>query len=183
MSALESSISDSREWFALYVRTKWERNVAHHLNDKGFETYVPCLLVRRKWQDRTKSIEVPLFSNYVFCRFDPRHRFPIITTPEVHSIVGIGKNPTPIPDEEIRAIQRVIKNGQSVESVERMIVPGERVVVVSGPLTGLRGIVLRVKNTWHLVVSITLLQRGVKTEILRDAIESLENRGPRSETA
>jgi transcription antitermination factor NusG len=161
-------------WFALFVRTKYERTVDKTLNDKGYETYVPCCAVRRKWADRIKTAQVPLFPNYVFCRFDPAHRFPIVSTPEVYSVVGAGKTPTPIPDEEIAAIRRVVLSGTGIIA-SSTFEPGEPVVVVSGPLRGLQGTVVRVRNEWRLVVMVSLLQRGVATEISRDDVKSVRD--------
>jgi transcription antitermination factor NusG len=163
------------QWFALFVRTKFERTIGRILSEKGFETYVPCQSVERKWADRIKLVDVPLFTNYVFCRFDSRHRFPVVSTPEVYSIVGIGKNPTPISDEEIASVQKIVQYGTSVKpaTFASAIAPGERVTVVSGPLTGVQGTVVRVKNKWRLVVLVSLLRRGVAAEINRDALRPI----------
>jgi transcription antitermination factor NusG len=158
------------KWFALFVRTKYERTIGQTLIDKGYETYVPSRVVERKWADRIKTAHVPFFPNYVFCRFDPSNRLPIVSTPEVYSVVSAGRNPTPIPDEEISAIQRLVSAGTNVMAADTMYHAGERVVVVSGPLSGLQGTVVRVKNDCRLVVMVTLLQRGVATEISRDIV-------------
>ena len=159
-------------WFALFVRTKHERTIEKTLIEKGYETYVPCRAVERKWADRTKAAQVPLFPNYVFCRFNPADRFPVVSTPEVYSVVGAGRMPTAIPDEEIDGIRRIILSATSMTSMSSLE-PGEPVVVVSGPLSGLRGSVIRVRNEWRLVVMISLLQRGVATEISREHVKSL----------
>jgi transcription termination/antitermination protein NusG len=163
------------EWFALFVRTKHERTIQQILTDKGYEAYVPSLTVQRKWADRLKVVEVPLFPNYVFCRFNSKDRFPVVSTPEVYSVVGSGKSPLPIPDEEIHAIKRVVQSGAHVQSANAPLEAGELVTVISGPLTGLNGTVVRVKNSWCLVVTVTLLQRGVATEISRDAVRVIRH--------
>jgi transcription antitermination factor NusG len=160
-------------WFALYVRTKYERTIGQSLRDKGFETYIPCVPSERQWKDRRKTVEVSLFPNYVFCRFDLSDRFLILTTPEVYFIVGSGRQPVSIPDEQIASIERVVLHGTAVEALDAMH-EGKRVAVVSGPLTGLEGIVVKIKNADRLVVNITLLQRAVATEISRDAVQVIQ---------
>lgn len=168
---MPSLACDNLHWFALFVRTRYERSVQQNLCNKGYEAYFPCRQINRKWADRIKAAEVPLFPNYVFCRFDPQHRFPIVITPEVYSIIGIGKAPTPIPDEEIDAVKRVVQHGDAVEATAQMIEPGERVRVVSGGLRGLQGTVVKTKGVWRLVIMVTLLQRGVAVEIDREVVQ------------
>src|SRR5690349_9027251 len=93
--------ANALEWFALYVRSKYERTVGARLQEKGYETYLPVRDEVRKWADRTTVVQAPLFPNYVFCRLDIRYRMPIIVTPDVYGIVGLRSAPTPIPSEQI----------------------------------------------------------------------------------
>ena len=158
----------------MFVRTKFERTVGRILLEKGYEAYVPCQYEKRKWMDRIKITEVPLFPNYVFCRFAPEHKLPILTTPDVYSIVGAGKHPTPVPFEEIYAVQRMLQSGVSLEAAH-VVGAGEPVRVIAGPLKGLEGTVMKIKNSWRLVVTVTLLQRGVAAEISRDDVERFRN--------
>jgi transcription antitermination factor NusG len=163
-------VSTSRDeaWFALYVRTKYEQTVGRLLQDKGYAAYVPCVCSERQWADRHKTVQVPLFPNYVFCRFDPYERLPVLMTPEVYFVVGNGKRPVSIPDEHLEAVRRIVLYGRSVESCP--VQNGQHVSVVSGPLTGLEGVVVRIRNSDRLVVSIDLLQRAVATEFDRSAV-------------
>ena len=59
-------------WYALYVRPRFEKLVHYQLAEKGYETFFPTYISRRKWSDRVKSLCLPLFPGYVFCRFDIR---------------------------------------------------------------------------------------------------------------
>src|SRR2546426_11705158 len=102
-------------WFAIQVRTSKERTVTHLLQNRDYECFLPLSRSRRRWSDRIKEFEVPLFSGYLFCRFDLLHRLPILQTPGVRGIVGIGKTPVPVPDEEIAVIQRVVDSGVSAQ--------------------------------------------------------------------
>src|SRR4029077_14794699 len=92
-------------WFALQTKSRCEHVVATQLRGKGYESFLPLYKSRRHWSDRVKELELPLFPGYLFCRFDPSQRLPILTTPGVIQIVGIGKTPIPIDDNEIAAIQ------------------------------------------------------------------------------
>src|SRR2546422_10613255 len=102
-------------WYGLRTKSRFEKVAAASLAYKGYEHYLPCYRQRRRWSDRTAVIEAPLFPGYVFCRFDPAQRIGILTIPGVVSVVGIGKNPAPIPSDEIAAIETVLKSGLQSE--------------------------------------------------------------------
>lgn len=151
-------------WFALQTRYRSENLVATQLRGKGYEPFLPVCKSRRRWSDRVKELELPLFPGYLFCRFNPLDRLPILVTPGVLQIVGTGKTPIPIDDAEISAIQITIQSG-----VARQPWPfpqvGQRVRVEYGPLQGLEGVLLSFKGSHRLVLSVTLLQRSVAVEI------------------
>ena len=91
------------QWFALRVKSRSEKTVAMMAQNKGFEEFVPLYQSRRRWSDRMKSLELPLFPGYVFCRLNVERRMPLLTIPGVLHFVGIGRTPMPIEDAEIGA--------------------------------------------------------------------------------
>jgi transcription antitermination factor NusG len=115
------------------------------------------------------ELERPLFPGYVFCRFDPIHRLPILTTPGVVSIVGVGKEPAPISDSEVEAIQVVLRSGCAAGPCP-FLREGQRVRVNRGSLEGLEGILIQKKSEWRVVVSVTMFQRSVSVAIDREWI-------------
>src|SRR6185436_4133073 len=100
----------THSWYALRTKSKFEKASAVSLANKGYQAYLPCYRQRRRWTDRVTEIEFPLFPVYVFCRFDVMKRLPILTTPGIVSVVGIGKLPVAIPDDEIFAVQTILKS-------------------------------------------------------------------------
>lgn len=154
-------------WFALQIKAGHERATALMLRHKGYEEFLPLCKVKRRWSDRIKEIQVPLFPGYLFCQFSPHVGAPIITTPGVIRIVGIGKTPVAVSDEEISAVQRLVKSGLNTQPWPYLRV-GQTVRIESGPLEDLEGIVLVIKNHHRLIVSVSLLQRSVAVEIDRD---------------
>ena len=142
------------------------------LSGKGYDQYLPLYHSRRRWSDRAKDLDLPLFTGYLFCRFDLQVRLPILTTPGVISIVGSGKIPVAIPDREIDAIQTLIRSGLHLQPWPQLVV-GSRVVIEKGPLKGLEGVALDVKKKFRLFVSVPLLQRSVSVEIDREWVRPL----------
>ncbi len=151
-------------WFALQVRPNAERSVAQALRAKGYEEFVPTYQARRRWSDRWREIELPLFAGYVFCRFDPHTRLPVLVTPGVASVVGFGKIPHPLEDREIDDLRAVIRSGLSARPWPYLKV-GERVRLRDGPLAGVEGVLLDIRPSRRLVLSVELLQRSVAVEV------------------
>lgn len=160
------------KWYALRVRSRHEQVVAKHLSSRGYESFLPTYKNRRRWSDRFKEIEVPLFAGYVFCQFDMLNRLPILTIPGVVHVVGIGKNPVPIDESEIAAIQASIKCGLPRQPWPFLRV-GDRVRIEHGPLCGVEGILLRSAGHQRLVLSVSLLQRSVAVQINEEWIRPL----------
>jgi transcription antitermination factor NusG len=152
-------------WFALNTKLRYEEFVAKHLSNKGYEVLLPVYQCRRRWSDRVKKFELPLFPGYLFCRFDSMDRLPIVTTPGMIQIVGFGKTPVPVDDSEIAAIQRAASSDLAREPWPYLQV-GEKVRVECGALRGVEGILLNTKGGGHrLILSVTLLQRSVAVEV------------------
>ena len=102
-------------WYALLVPHQHEKKVASALRAKGLVEFLPLYRARREWSDRTKEFELPLFPQYVFCRFQLGTHRDVVTTRGVRFIVGTAGKPIPIPDEEIAALQTIIASGLPVE--------------------------------------------------------------------
>lgn len=161
-------------WFALRVKSRAEKMVATMARNKGFEELLPVYQRRNQWSDRTKTVEMPLFPGYVFCKLNPESRLPLLTIPGVLHFVGIGKIPVPIEESEIRAIRRAIQCGLSTEPWP-FLEAGQRVRLESGPLSGLEGVLIEAKRDQRLVVSVTLLRRSVAVGIERHWVRPLDN--------
>jgi transcription antitermination factor NusG len=157
-------VTTGTPWFGLHIKSNFEKVAATILEAKGLEVYFPTFRSRRRWSDRVKEIDQPLFPGYLFCRFDPYNRLPILVTPGVLSIVGVAKTPAPIEEDEIRAVRRIVNSGLAARPWPFLQV-GQRVLIEKGPLTGTEGILLNFKNRFRIVVSISLLQRSIAAEI------------------
>lgn len=157
-------VAHSYPWFALHVRTRHEGSVAAFLQGMGYEEFLPLCQCRRRWSDRTIQIEVPLFPGYLFCRFEPQNRLPILKIPGVIQVVGIDRQPIPVDETEIKAIRTLVASGIPNQPWPFLEV-GKKVRIEFGPLSGLEGILLEIKGSRRLIVSITLLQRSVAVEL------------------
>ncbi|SRR5579883_49402 len=151
-------------WYAVRVRSNFERTVSAVLEQKGVEQFLPTYRSRRVWADRIKSLDLPLFPGYVFCRIPLNQKNRVVTTDGVVDFIGAGRRPIPISDTEIEAIRTVVQT-QVAAGPWPFLKIGQTVRIRRGPLAGLEGILIKVKNSYRLVVSVTLLERSVAAEI------------------
>jgi transcription antitermination factor NusG len=159
-------------WYGVRTRSNYEKVTADMLSAKGYEAYLPIYRARRRWSDRAVERELPLFPGYLFCRFDPMRRLPILTTPGVVSVISNAKVPIPIPEVEISAIRTAIESGFPVTPCA-YLKEGQHVRVREGPLEGVEGILIRKKNDWRIVLSVEMLQRSVSIEIDRESVTAI----------
>jgi transcription elongation factor/antiterminator RfaH len=160
-------------WYALYTRPRHEKQVFQELFNRGIDAFLPTYKVRRRWSDRYKIVEEPLFKNYLFVNVDFNTSY--YDTLRPYGAVGFinfdGK-PAQIPDAEIQAIRRLVESELPYDPHPYLKI-GRKVRVRSGPLQGCEGILTRKKGLARLVVSVHLLQQSVSAEVDSDAIEPL----------
>lgn len=163
-------------WFVVHGKTGHERSIARALAAMSFDVFLPASRVTRQWSDRIKHSTVPLFPGYVFCRFDIHDKLNVLKNPSVISIVGRGKEPVPVTDEEVRNIRIMVDSGVSAYPWPYIRV-GRPIAISDGPLRGLHAIVLEENAlTRKLIVSVELLNRSVAVDILPEWAISIEPR-------
>ena len=166
--------SESHKWFALQVRTRWESSTAVLLSGKGYQTFLPTYKVRKRWKGKVREVDSALFPGYVFCNFDAQKRLPVLITPGVISVVGQGKIPQPVDEQELAAIEKVIASGLRTEPWPYLEI-GQRIRIEQDVLQGLEGILVNFKGNQRIVVSVSLLRRSVALEIDRSCVRPIES--------
>lgn len=151
-------------WFAVQVVVRAEKNVAFLLRQKGYEAFLPTFRTVRKWADRKKSIEVPMFPGYVFCRYQELASGLLLSTPKVIRVVSFGGSPAPIPLQEIEHIQRVVASGTPAMP-HPYLKTGERVIINAGPLAGICGVLSYVKSQCRVVLSVEMIVKAIAVEV------------------
>lgn len=144
------------------------------LETKGYEIFLPLYTFEKRWSDRVKKVESPLFPGYLFCRFDPQHRLPILTTPGVIQVVGFNHLPTPVEESEVQAIQALVASGLHNRPWPFLSI-GDRVRIEAGPLKGCEALLVEFRGGHQLVLSITLLQQSVAVDIDSSFVTSLRS--------
>jgi transcription antitermination factor NusG len=134
------------KWYAIYTRPRWEKKVNNLLVQKGIESYCPLNKVRRKWSDRIKIVEEPLFKSYVFVRIEDENRTEVRMTEGVVNFVYWNGKPAVIKEKEIQIIKRFLDEYENVEAIKMDLRPDERVKIVAGPMMDQEGKIIEIKN-------------------------------------
>ena len=152
-------------WFAIEVRYRFEKKAQRQLVEKGFETFLPVRRELRRWSDRKKSTEVPLFPGYVFVRLDVSrlNRLCVLQTEGVLGFVGSHPDAAKIPEAQIRDLQSLLTKKMSC-SLRPFLKVGQRVRIRGGSLDGIEGI-LSENNKQSLIISIEAIERSLAVEI------------------
>lgn len=160
-------------WFAIQVVVRAESKVARLLQYRGHELFLPTYRIRRQWSDRLKSVDLPLFPGYVFCRLGDVSAGLVLSTLSVIRIVSFGGKPTPISEQEIESLRVVSTVGEKLEPCAYLPI-GQRVQIVRGPLSGISGLLTQNRNRHRLIISVDAIMKSVSVEIDANDIRVLE---------
>ncbi|TMI64966.1 MAG: UpxY family transcription antiterminator [Bacteroidetes bacterium] len=127
------------KWLAVYTKPRWEKKVNKLLQEKGVESYCPLNKIRRKWSDRIKTVEEPLFKSYVFVKVNELDRTSVRMTSGVINFVYWDGKPAVIKEKEINAIRRFLDEYENVEVQPMDLKINQRVVITGGPLMDQQG--------------------------------------------
>jgi transcriptional antiterminator NusG len=163
---------DELAWYVIHAQTRKEREVETALQRQGLEIFLPQVTVPSRRRDRKVSLRVPLFPGYLFINAQLYtavfHK--VIKAHHVFRLLGNGR-PAPIPEAEVEAIKAIV-SGDRPYYPWRFLEKGKKVRVIDGPLTGVEGIILEMREQKRrLVVSIELFCRSVAVELDSEAVE------------
>jgi transcription antitermination factor NusG len=146
--------------------------VAKQLAVRSVECFLPLYEKVRRWKDRRVKIQFPLFAGYVFARLSLKDRLRAVQVPGIVRLVGFNGLPTPLPDDEILALRSGLSTLLIAEPCPYVHV-GRRVRILSGPLAGLEGVLLKKKSGLRFVISLHLIQRSVTVEVQAADLEQV----------
>ncbi|HRG83672.1 MAG TPA: UpxY family transcription antiterminator [Chitinophagaceae bacterium] len=136
----------TRKWLAIYTRPRWEKKVNQLLTEKGFESYCPLNKVRRKWSDRMKLVEEPLFKSYVFVKVTERERSAVRMTNGAINFVYWDGKPAIVKEREISAIRRFLDEHEQVEARPVNLKLNDRVRITNGTLMDHEGKIVALRH-------------------------------------
>ncbi len=170
-SGLVADANGTLVWLAAYTRSRHEKVVARHLEVRNVEHFLPVYKSLRSWRNGCKvPVEFPLFPSYLFVRTEQELASRLRDVPGLIAFVGPSRAATPISDAEIEWLQQDLPK-RKFEPYHYLTI-GNRFRIVSGPMAGVSGILVRHKNAClRVVLSMELIRQSVAVEVGANEIE------------
>jgi len=157
------------QWYAAYTAPRHEKRVTQQMDRRSIHCFLPLYRSVRRWKDRRKPIDLPLFPGYVFVHLALRDRLQVLRLSGVVQLVSFSGKPAALPAAEIEAL----RNGLASRRAEPhpYLTAGRRVRIRAGSVAGLEGILVRRQQKSRVVITIELIQRSVAIEVDEADIE------------
>jgi transcription antitermination factor NusG len=151
-------------WYALSTKARHEKKIHNQLIQKGITSFLPLQTFHRRWSDRYKKVQEPLFSCYLFVKIPLKDRLLVLQTNGAVRFVSFNGIPATIPEYQINTIKAILENDLPIERVD-YLTPGQKIEVMQGPLKGTKGILAEVKNNHRLIVRIDSIMQAISVDI------------------
>jgi transcription antitermination factor NusG len=170
----ENASSRWRAWYPLQTRYQCEKKVDAGLRDMGFESFAPMRLETRRWSDRIKVVELPVFPGYMFVRMeaDPKSLVKVLRLPGLVRFVTSGRELVPVPNAEIDTVRALTQSDVSYEPGPFPVI-GERVRIHGGCLQGIEGVLTDQTDRGEVVIAVGAIQRSLRVLVGDYRIERL----------
>jgi transcription elongation factor/antiterminator RfaH len=169
------SKQEPAHWYAVQTRARNEKVISERLQEQGLTTFLPLVTEIRRWSDRKKKVELPLFSCYVFVKLvvsNHQERMRVYRTNGVFGIVSMRGEAIPIPEEQIEALRTVVTQ-QVAWSAHPFLKVGQRVRIRGGSMDGVEGVLLSADGNRTLIISVDAIQRSLAVRVEGYDVEPL----------
>lgn len=170
--------SEKLPWYALYVHSRAEKKVHERLVEMGIEAYLPLVTKMKRWSDRMKRVEEPLFKSYLFVRTDGKRYFDILSIPGVTKFVSFEHKAVVVPENQIKAVMKYCNEYTDDEPItdNKELHEGQLVVISTGELMGLTGRLAHINNKKRLIVFIESVGQTIPINISRSKVEPIHEK-------
>jgi transcription antitermination factor NusG len=166
------SDSTSLPWLVVYTKPRQEKKLAERLTQMGYEVYCPTQRIKKRWSDRWKWIEQPLFTSHLFIQMDPERRDTIYFVPGFVRFLFWLKRPAQVRPQEIDTLKRWL-NDFTPESIHvEAFKPGQTLQVQSGAFQGQEADVVEHRGE-SMLLFIPSLQLQVKVDLRHTEVQAL----------
>ena len=163
-------------WYAIYVRSKHEKNVHSALLNKGIESSLPMKTVIRQWSDRKKKVQLPMFRGYVFVKINLNiDKLNVLQTPGIVKFIHFKNQIPAIPEEQIFWLDTLLSSKSEI-NYETQYLSGDEAEVIAGPFKGLKGKVIKQKSVLRVILWIDIIMQGISVEMDSADLALAENR-------
>jgi len=157
--------TDKKKWYALYTRSRAEKQMHKLLVKAGIDAYLPMIKVLKYWSDRKKWVEEPLFRSYLFVYISEAEYYDVLNIPGAVRYITFEGKAVPIPPQQIEAIKQFVSTGDDLPEVDLKLSPGDKVDIIAGPMKGIEGELVNIMGKKMVRIEINGLGRGVYLEL------------------
>lgn len=172
-----NKITLEKNWYALLTRSRFENVVTKMIEKKSIDVFLPKVKVKSKRIDRHKMINVPLFPGYLFVNIslDPREQLKVLKTVGAVRLLGSHQGPVLVPEAHIESLKIITGNGIKIITGNQgqVLEQGEPVMIVNGPMSGVKGEFMQYKGKGRVIIRIEALGQFAGVEIDEEDLEKL----------
>lgn len=166
--------NNSKEWFAIYVKSRYEKKVTKTLDEIGIESFLPLITRIKQWSDRKKKVEEPLFRSYVFVHITKEDYYNVLHCDGVVKYITFEGKAAVIPENQILAIKEYI-NDEDINDIEYDdFKEGQLVRIKSGQMRGLVGRFAEIRGKHRFIINIEVVGKSIPINISRSNIEAIQ---------
>lgn len=165
-------VISNEKWYVLQTRSRFEKKCFEQLSLQGISVFLPTQKVKRKWSDRIKEVESPLFSGYLFVQFEEKDKYTILSTNGVVRFVSFGGKYATLCEKQIETIRKIEKAPTLIDVIDIELYSGQEVIINSGPFKGLEAKIVHHNGKGKLLLTVETIGQGVLLEIGRTKIEN-----------
>lgn len=169
-------MNSEQKWYAVYTKPRSEKKLQENLRKIDIETYLPVLSQKRKWSDRVKTVEIPVFPSYLFVCLDyERDSLKVLKDSYSVNFVKTSGVPCEIEADDIEMVKFFIESYPEKIRLERerLFQKGKKISIRSGPFAGKTAVIERIKNAYYVIVSIPAVNASVTMEIPKENIDEI----------
>lgn len=159
-------------WYVLHTRSRFENVVTDGLNKKNIEVFLPKVTVRSRRKDRKVMLSVPLFPGYIFVRssLEPQSHIEIVKTVGAVRLIGSKAGPVKVDESTIDSLRIMVSSEEPINTGAKLK-KGQEVMVMYGPLAGVKGIFVQYRGNGRIIVNINALGQHASVNINEDDVE------------
>jgi transcriptional antiterminator RfaH len=154
-----------KKWYAIYTRPRFEKKAVRYLEERHINSYLPLVKTLRKWSDRNKLVELPLFASYVFVKVDNTEYPHVLNGPGIVRYVCFEGKAVEIPESQIENIRWILSTDVKTEVVDESIPQGSLIEIIKGPLIGLRAEMITYNNKSRILVRLDQFEKSVEIQV------------------
>jgi transcription antitermination factor NusG len=166
--------ANQKAWHVVYTRSRTEKKVLAELTAQNIECFLPLQKKLRQWKDRKKWIEMPVITSYCFVNITRKEYDQVLQSDNVVRYVVFEGKAAIVPDYQIDALKKMMKQSDFEVSVTPdNFKPGKKVEIIAGPLVGVRGELVKLKNRNRFIIRIEQIETVFSVEVPAEKITAI----------